>query len=502
MSKTPKIEYSKPNNYDKFNDYQKDASYLVELIEQSYPRLNNKIAKNDFVKLSNNLIESLESVTTSFEFEIQVQQYIAQLKDGHTDMKSFAVSLVEDKNYFSWYLFQEKENWFIDLIDTALDSNLIGAKMVAINDIPMHEIMEKVENFESGENQYYRSSTFMSRVMHPKYWVALGVSKTENEIYFSIEQNDEIKKYQLTAKEEFTFHRIKAPERKYPFSRKQNNGFSYKIDKTENFAYLQMNTCLDYVTYKSELKNYTNFLFRPFAMMYLKKDTKDARNFGLVLQSLFKEIHKNEVDNLIIDLRHNSGGDERLGKQLIWYLTERVDIKGFTDYLQVSEYFKKTAKVDYKMYNNEYKKKYDKPIPRGEINLTEEFYYQSYFDDVTKSDSPYLLDNSIPKFKGNVYVIVGPDTFSAGQVLATTISDNKLGKIVGTPLGNMPTCQTGASMLKLPKTKTILSLSYFYSERPDKSKNHEISLFPDIEIYQTYDDLVKGIDSVIEEVLK
>ena len=41
---TPKIdlEYNKPKAYEDYNMYQKDALYLVELIKQSYPRLDSK----------------------------------------------------------------------------------------------------------------------------------------------------------------------------------------------------------------------------------------------------------------------------------------------------------------------------------------------------------------------------------------------------------------------------------------------------------------------------
>jgi hypothetical protein len=85
-------------------------------------------------------------------------------------------------------------------------------------------------------------------------------------------------------------------------------------------------------------------------------------------------------------------------------------------------------------------------------------------------------------------LIISPQTFSAGQVLATTLADNNL-TVIGKPLGNKPTGQTGGSAFKLPNTKKIISLSYLYMERPDKSKNDERSLFPDVEItilFKTY----------------
>jgi hypothetical protein len=38
-------------------------------------------------------------------------------------------------------------------------------------------------------------------------------------------------------------------------------------------------------------------------------------------------------------------------------------------------------------------------------------------------------------------------------------------------------------------------------ERPDKSKNDERSLFPDVEIHNTFQDLLNGNNQVIEYIL-
>ena len=502
MSKSPKVSYTKPHDYNDLNLYQKDAIYLAEIIKQSYPRLYSKISEIEFTRISDELVEDLGIVTNQFQYETLIKKYIAKLEDGHSNIVSFAISLVNDENYFNWHFLKENNKWIINLIDKSLDSTLVGLELISINGLPMKEIEKRVNLIEEGENQYYRLNTFKSRVVHPKYWKALEVNDNEKQILFSVKRDGKIEEYHLKSKPKFDPYYKTRTKSNYPYTQQQNNGFYYTIDTQQDFAYLQMNTCLDYVSYKSEIKNYTNFLFRPFAMMFLKKDTKDARNFGIVLQNMFTEIHSNAIDNLIIDLRYNGGGDERLGKQLIWYLTDEVNIKGFTTYIQISEYFKKTAKVDFKIYSELYENKYGAPLPNGELNITEEFYNLPYFDDITKKDSPYLIDTSLPKFKGNVYVLVGAETFSAAQWLATTFADNKLAKIVGTPVGNRPTCQTGASVLKLPNTKSILGLSYTFAERPDKSKNQEIALFPDIEVYQTYNDLINGIDSEFEAVLK
>lgn len=499
ITKTPKIEYQKPTNFDKLNNYQKDAVYLTELIKQTYPRLGSKITTENYLIESNNLIEKLSEINNDLDFEIEIQKFIALLKDGHSSMGINYRST--EKRKFNVYLYKEKKDWVIWNIDKSKDSLLIGSKIISINGKNTNEIKNLINKFECGENEFWKLKNFGWKITYPKYLEAVGIIKKSENLKLSIEKNNKKEIIEIIRKEKAEFYNIKIKENRFPFTKKQNNGFYYKVDNEQNFAYLQMNTSLDYVSIKSEISNYTNFITKPIALAYLKKDTKNARNFGITLQSLFKEIENNNIENLIIDLRYNLGGDERPGKQLIWYLTENENIKGFTDYLNISDYFKTQIKVDYKKYNKLYNEKYNKTIPNGEINITKEFYNQPYFYDITKENSPFLLDNSIPKFKGKVYVLIGTNTFSAGQVLATTIADNNLATLVGKPTGNKPTGQTGSSGFKLPNTKKIIMISYTFMERPDKKKNNENALYPDIEIYHTYEQIMNGDDKQFEYII-
>jgi C-terminal processing protease CtpA/Prc len=86
--------------------------------------------------------------------------------------------------------------------------------------------------------------------------------------------------------------------------------------------------------------------------------------------NLFKRIQEQNITNLIIDLSYNTGGDERLGKQLIWYVTEK-NPRVSTEYLNNSDYFKTQSKQDYKKYNALYNEKYFTDLPKGEVNSTE-----------------------------------------------------------------------------------------------------------------------------------
>ncbi len=499
ITKSPKINYQKPNDYKKLNKYQKDAVYLTELIKLTYPRLYTKITSEDYLTESKGLITCLSKIENDLDFKIEIQKFIALLKDGHSQIGISYRS--KEKRKFNIYLYKENNGWIIKNIDNSKDSLLIGSKIVSINGKSINEVENLINKYECGENEFWKLRNFDWRISYPKYLEAVGIINKDENLKLSIIKNNKERKIEIVKKEKSKYYDIKIKKTKFPFTKKQNNGFFYKVDKKQNFAYLQMNTCLDLVTIKSEIGNYTNFITKPIALAFLKKETKNARNFGLTLQSLFNEINNNNIENLIIDLRYNKGGDERLGKQLIWYLTNSTNIKGFTDYLMVSDYFKIQIKDDYKKYNKLYQQKYNQPIPNGEINLTKEFYNHPYFYDITKENSPYLLDNSIPKFKGKVYVIIGTNTFSAAQVLATTIADNNLATLIGEPTGNKPTSQTGASAFKLPNTKKIIFISYTFMERPNKEKNDINSLYPDIEIHNTYKQFLNGNDKQFECII-
>jgi hypothetical protein len=80
-----------------------------------------------------------------------------------------------------------------------------------------------------------------------------------------------------------------------------------------------MNKALDYVSIKSEIGKL--ILLLPIALNLFV--SKDVRKANFVISSIFLKEQEQNITNLIIDLSYNTGGDERLGKQLIWYVTEK-----------------------------------------------------------------------------------------------------------------------------------------------------------------------------------
>ena len=365
--KTPKVDYKKTNGFNSFSDFQKDAIYTVEIIKATYPKLYTKIP--DFDEKSKQFIEKVSQTLSEKEFDIILKKFISILNDGHSN---YSIDFNKyDKTKYGLYLYKEKENWIVGNVDKGIDSIVIGKKIISINDIPIKKIKQKINQFESGENEHWKYLQFSSHYYFPTYWEAIGVTPPNNKNLNVVVENPEgVSEFVVKEKEKIDWYKINVKKSKYRFLNKQNNGFYDTISKSQNFAYLQMNKCLDYVSVKSEIGNYTNFITKPIVLkLFIDKDVRKA-NFGEFLQSFFKRVQEQQIDNIIIDLSYNTGGDERLGKQLIWYLTEKEPV-GFKESVVNSDYYKTQMKKDYKKYNALYKEKYQTNLPNGEVNITE-----------------------------------------------------------------------------------------------------------------------------------
>jgi len=94
----------------------------------------------------------------------------------------------------------------------------------------------------------------------------------------------------------------------------------------------------------------------------------------------------------------------------------------------------------------------------------------------------------------NLYVLTNETTFSSAQMLAVWVSDGELGTLIGRPSSNMPSCFGDILQFQLQNSKIVGQISHKKWTRPDKSKDNERVLEPDI--YVEYD------DDLLEKALK
>lgn len=182
-------------------------------------------------------------------------------------------------------------------------------------------------------------------------------------------------------------------------------------------------------------------------------------DFDNVLKNLDKEINR-EVKNVIVDVRDNPGGDSTACNKILETLNMKAG--NFGSIIRFSPlakktygYLKSTGTIEYKRNN-----------------------------DTTKNEDIDL------------YIITNENTFSSAQWMATLVQDGGLGTIVGQPSSNMPSSFGDILGFQLKNSKLEGQISYKKWTRPDKSKDKERTLEPNIKVK----DEENPVDIIIEKL--
>ena len=185
----------------------------------------------------------------------------------------------------------------------------------------------------------------------------------------------------------------------------------------ENFAYLQYNRCLDKIDLFEATADYVKPWMIPFAKLYLKRLIRKKKNpkndmgfkldynrpvFKHYLNQMFDSLQTHNLDNLIIDLRNNGGGSHLLCFQLLYYLTDREDLKGFSVKYHMSNFNRQIHKSKFNKFVESYRIE-NNIDPEDKSHTTiEKYWLGSFLWDVyrkTVFNSPKLDYEEINKLK-------------------------------------------------------------------------------------------------------
>lgn len=180
---------------------------------------------------------------------------------------------------------------------------------------------------------------------------------------------------------------------------------SYEIDKEKSLAILTLAQC-----------NYNQ--------MYID-----------CVRSMFVEIMQQDIQNVAVDLRGNSGGNSLVGNE-------------FIKYLPVDRYF--DGPYDWRWGFLDF---------HSNGQITNEQYKNLVFD-------------------GNVYILTDRESFSAAKDFAMMIQDNLLGKIIGEPSANAVDGYGEIAAFYLPNTGLFVQISTKKWYRIDKT-NSDSYVMPD-----------------------
>ena len=372
----------------------KDCSLLIDTLEKTHPIFLDGFT-TDYLAAKNKFIEECDRRMTIGEFQLYISEYMSSLRDAHTGVIWSESSYLD----INW----KYKNCKLVLLDN--EGIATNDVVTHINNIKIEDIIKIVDKVSPAENIIARDINIEVMSKEELVLTYSGVDCSKD-VYLTIKTRDNIKKVKV--------------DFKYPKNNQENksNIYSKKLNDT---IYVKLGIC--------EIND-------------------DLNN---VISMLKKSL--NYINNVIIDIRDNPGGNSDACKMLL----EAMNIKP-GEFGGVKRY-SPLAKSIYPDYKNE-----------------------GY--EILSRNNNVIKNEAI-----NLYVIVNEYTFSSAQWMATWVKDGSLGLLIGTPLVNNPNSYGDILPFELPNSKLKISIPHVKWLRPDSTKDKENVLTPDVYIKEGEDPL-------------
>ena len=224
-----------------------------------------------------------------------------------------------------------------------------------------------------------------------------------------------------------------------------------------------------------------------FALMTINSFSKGhLKNF---FKRSFRKLHKKNINNLVIDIRANGGGD-------------------INNYVLLAKFLRNTP---FKVADTAYSKNknfglYTKYITSGFFNNIGLFFLTHKGKDSNYHFGFWERHTFMPKrknhFDGNVYVLTNGLTFSASTLFCNAVKGEQNITLVGEETGGGWYGNSGIMIpdIKLPNTKLRIRLPFFRIVQYKHIGVKGTGVIPDVYVGPVYKDVINDADTKIEKV--
>jgi len=401
-----------------------DFHYLVDTIESVHPDRYAHIGEEEWERRKDALEAMFTDSLSATQYYFALSSLVTSAGDAHTILR-----------------FEETDKglaltseWVEEGLVIAEDFGQFrkGDLIQKIGDQSPRQLLDQMDEMVSSENTYRVKDESTRHLRRRPILEHLGLVRDEA-VPLTVERGGEI--LELTAQFEVELPGLK--ERSDELLEQRHDWY---IDQETSLAVFSLVVCVD------------DEVFR-----------RDVGDF-------FAAVRDNEIENVIIDVRENVGGQSRV-------------VESFLEYLPADSYLTYGSTI---RYSEQAAERVGMRRTRG----------TSTYPPSTRRVEP--VDDP---FTGDVFILIGNRTFSAGNWIAVVFYDNDLATVVGEPTGNAPSSFGDMISFQLPNTRFILGVSYKYFTRPDPSNDPQEALYPDILINRTRDNVVDDTDPLIDYII-
>ena len=429
------ILWSATPRYFSRNQVIKDIDYAIKIAEDVHPNLYAVISKESFYAKTDSIKKTFPEKMSDAAAYRTLGRIFSQIQDGHTgggwnffDKRgsgAFRKTLPYKINIKDERLFISKNYFYRNTIP-------IGSEILEINGKPSNQCLQEISQLISYEIIPFRNSI----LKNPMFW-GLWNDFKDFKITYKTPQDNQIKTIKASGGLISKLLFLKDSK---------NTGKAYKFKTIKsNIGFLEFNK------------------FR------------DLDKFKLFLDTTFTKIKKENVNNLIIDIRKNGGGNSSLGDELMQYIS-KTDFNTFdSGMVKISEELTKNGMLNW-LDSSQQK--------IGRLH--------SFFD----TSKTKLRDNPL-RFNGNTFLLIGGNTFSSATNFASVFQCYNVGEIIGDETGGLTVSFGDVYRFILPNTRFDMGVSYkkFYNACGVDNRR---GVIPDYIVKNSFEDEQKRIDRVLD----
>lgn len=329
--------------------------------ELEYNFVNIDQIKFDCDSLYRATIPKILGTKNDIEYYDELQRFMATFSDGHTEVVKRSYNWSDYFDYIPMSIVDIENKLYVSSVrkNVGLDSTLLGAEIIEIENMPTREYVMKVifPNISAStyNHRWYQSSIKIQQGIKGSYFIGKACKRNGEICSFSIQRNGETSR---TDTDEYW------EAKKYQQSRSRVN-----LEWDDDIAILSIRA------------------FQP-------------ENVMTRIDSMAKLI-RGKAKGLIIDLRNNGGGDTDIAEHLQMYLTTSKSFLTFGSQIRINDGYGRSQGN----YRDEYK----------------DFYLNKAYK--TEQPESIAVKLGIKPFGCPIVILIGKFSFSACEDFLVNIYD-------------------------------------------------------------------------------
>ena len=426
-----------------------DIEYFFSKLNEVHVNPYAFVSKDSVTLRKNELLKQVSKPMPVYKF-CQIISGINGLFDGHTGISEIDWDYINNYNnhygrYFP-YVIKYGENAIY--VQSDVDS-LMHKKIIAINGISVPKIRSEIEKRISLESRTMRNL----RIEKNFAFYLMGI--------FDIKPPFDISLVDTLNNTEKSFRTAGVIAFQLPQKVQLNTKpYSFREFPNESIAIIEYNTC----------------------------GINNLKEFDNYIDSVFRVIKQNGIQDLFIDISRNGGGSTSTN-DIFYKNINHLPNSWVETYTKKISQESKLHTMGLSLYNSSdsFEKRmaeYKKRIESDNLSSWQKEITSIENGGFFHKDLRFCTDKVTNGYANNLYIIQSVHTYSAAVDMSAWFKYSKVGKLIGTETGGMSTVYIEGIPFVLPNSKLNFRVSDNYSSYPNGSL--EKGIMPDVYLPQDF----------------